>query len=514
MVAHIVSKLSRSIHSGRMSHKKESKTHILNNLKDDVDSGDLIFVVSGDASNIPVDEPNKRCKSKCPGRKFNRNLHGQTVDASQFVLTCKDTQCCGASTKTEPDGIPVAITVEKPETDDVSVAKTVGKIIETKHKLSSGPKGSNGTTLIHSTMKGRRPTVGDSKWKREVILRQMKNHRVSSTSMDQGSRKKIMIRPAEKLMVLQNIFDAFVNRKKWENASVHSDNLSGIMNRMGWSKYGFKIVNKSPYATDEVKKPKRRVRSVIGIVPRHNCFQCEDGRVPSYMGWYWTKCFSDIAYAGWRPGAIPRNIRDIMSYFNGPCSCMPKDLATCVTCEKKVSPEIGLEKAVAIKPTLRVVRRDGLYYVCMNPLKSPDELVQSQNPYIDDCPPIKFQIALSRQLKQQDHDDLGLLGYPCSERAICEDSQEMQDLLNLLADQCEDHQEFHKLAKTLCSKPSDLDIEFVAPGANVKDNRLDHKKLIYKETQYDRNDIEDSLGKSVSRSLPIVSTIHMNNKRS
>ncbi|XP_037048726.1 uncharacterized protein LOC119083171 [Bradysia coprophila] len=490
-----------------MSPKKKNKSNTLNSLKDDVDSADLIFVVSGDTSNIPVDEPNKRCKSKCPGRKFNRNLHGQTVDASQFVVTCNDAQCGLASKKTEPDGIPDATTAEKPETDDVSIAKTVGKIIETKHKRSSGPNGSN-----RCRMKVRGPTVGDSKWKREVILRQMKNHRISSTSLDQGSRQKMMIRPAEKLMVLQNIFDAFVNRKKWENASFHSDNLSGIMNRMGLSKYGFKIVNKSPYATDGVKKSKR-ARSVIGIVPRHNCFQCEDGRVPSYMGWYWTKCFSDIANAGWRPGAIPRNIRDIMSYFNGPCSCMPKDMATCITCEKKVSPELTPEKAVAIKPTLRVVRRDGLYYVCMNPLKSSNELVQSQNPYLDDCPPIKFQIALSRQLKQQDDDDLGLLGYPCSERAICEDSKEMQDLLNLLADQCEDHQEFYKLAKTLCSKPSDLDIEFVAPGANVKENRLSHKKLIYKETQYDRNDIEDSLGKSVSRSLPIVSTILTKNRK-
>lgn len=189
---------------------------------------------------------------------------------------------------------------------------------------------------------------------------------------------------------------------------------------------------------------------------------------------------------------------------------MPKDLATCVTCDKKHTAEVAEEKSVTIKPTLRVVRRDGLYYVCMNPLKSSDELVQSQNPYLDDCPPIKFQIALCRQRKQQDDDDLGLLGYPCSERAICEDSKEMQDLLNLLADQCEDHQEFYNLAKTLCSKPSDLDIEFVAPGANVPASSLDYKKLIYKETQYDRNDIEDCFGKS---GLPIVSTIQTKSKK-
>lgn len=163
-----------------MSPSKESKNNILNNLKDHVDSADLIFVVSGDASNTPIDEPDKRCKSKCPGRKFNRNLQGQIVDASQFVVACKDAQCSLVAKKPDEGSATVATTVGKSETDGISISKTVGKIMESKQKRSSGPSGS-----IGSRMKSR----GDSKWKREVILRQMKNHRVSSTSMDQGRRK-------------------------------------------------------------------------------------------------------------------------------------------------------------------------------------------------------------------------------------------------------------------------------------------------------------------------------------
>lgn len=163
-----------------MSPQKDSKTDILNNLKGHVDSADLIFVVSGDASNIPVvDEPAKRCKTKCPGRKFNRNLQGQIVDASQFAVTCAEAQC---PKKTASDGASIVTSVVKTEKD----AKSVGKTMEAKHKRLNGPSGSN-----RSRMRGRGPTAGDGKWKREVILRQMKNHRISSTSMDQKCRKKL-----------------------------------------------------------------------------------------------------------------------------------------------------------------------------------------------------------------------------------------------------------------------------------------------------------------------------------
>lgn len=201
-----------------------------------------------------------------------------------------------------------------------------------------------------------------------------------------------------------------------------------------------------------------------------------------------------------RPGAIPKNIRDIMSYFNGPCSCMPSDLKTCHAYNENV--DKSDEQIVARKPTLKVVRRDGLYYVSMNPLKQSKELNETQDPYLDDCPPIKFQIALNRQ--HSEDNELGLLGFPCSELpAICEDNRGMQDLLKLLSEECENDKEFYKLAKTLCSKPSDLDIEFTAPGANLRDKSI-YRDKVYRETQYDKNDIDEPFGKGVSRSLPVV----------
>lgn len=181
---------------------------------------------------------------------------------------------------------------------------------------------------------------------------------------------------------------------------------------------------------------------------------------------------------------------------------MPNNFKTCVTYNEGVAREQEEETMAVRKPTLKVIRKDGLYYVCMNPLKSSSELVQSQNPYLEDCPPIKFQIAFNRQGAEDN--DLGMLGYPCTDcPAICEDNKEMQDLLKLLAEECDNDKEFYKLAKTLCSKPSDLDIEFVAPAANLK-NKPISKDNVYQQTQYDRNDFEDSFGTAVSRSLPII----------
>lgn len=178
---------------------------------------------------------------------------------------------------------------------------------------------------------------------------------------------------------------------------------------------------------------------------------------------------------------------------------MPSDLKTCVTYNE----QLDAEQVVARKPTLKVVRKNGLYYVCMNPLKPSQELTQSQNPYLDDCPPIKFKIALNGQSPEAN--DLGVLGNPClGPAAICDDNKEMQDLLKLLAEECENDNEFYKLAETLCSKPSDLDIEFIAPGANLTENFI-YQKPNYRESQYDKNDFSDTFGKSVSCSLPTPS---------
>ncbi len=167
----------------------ESNSNILNNLNAHVDSGDVLFVVSGNASNnqLALEALNKRCKAKCPGRKkLNRSLHSKVVDASEFAI-CDEVQCSDASKNARADEISIKnkiseVVIEK-RSENI-IEQPAGKFIEKKTKRLDGSN--------RIKIKPRGPPPVDSKWKREVILRQMKNHRVSSSSMDRRSQPKLM----------------------------------------------------------------------------------------------------------------------------------------------------------------------------------------------------------------------------------------------------------------------------------------------------------------------------------
>lgn len=134
---------------------------ILNNLKDHVDSGDVLFVVSGETfKNSQVAEAlNKRCSSKCPGRrKLNRNLHSKVVDASEFVACY---ECSGKENCKTNDEMPL-----KKNSSEMLLSKSPVNNLKEK-------------TLNRIKSQGA-PTV-DRNRKRAIIMRQMKNHRISST---------------------------------------------------------------------------------------------------------------------------------------------------------------------------------------------------------------------------------------------------------------------------------------------------------------------------------------------
>lgn len=166
-----------------------SNSKILNNLKDHVDSGDVLFVVSGDASNNQqaIKALNERCKSKCPGRrKLDRNFHSKVVDASQFVAACKEAHC--------------ADTLSIKKSEDISMKNTTSEVISEKRsegsvkklRIENKPKRSDESNRIKIKSRGPPPSV-DNDLKRKTILRQLKNHRVSSTSKaGDGSRQTLM----------------------------------------------------------------------------------------------------------------------------------------------------------------------------------------------------------------------------------------------------------------------------------------------------------------------------------
>lgn len=176
----------------KMSPARESSSTILNNLNRHVESGDFLFVVSGPApdSQDTSEAFHKRCKTKCQGRKkLNRNLHSKIIEASQFVAPCEEPQCPKAAKNIGPSI----------EADNVSVKNKVSEVLSQKRSenvtdkrsVELKPKRSDGSNRNRSRSRGP-PPISDNKWRRQVILRQMKNHRVSSASMDSGSRQKIM----------------------------------------------------------------------------------------------------------------------------------------------------------------------------------------------------------------------------------------------------------------------------------------------------------------------------------
>lgn len=171
-----------------MFPRKQSNSNILNNLKDHVDSGDVLFVVSGDAVNNQqaIAALNKRCKSKCPGRrKLNRDLHSKVVDASQFVAVCAEAQCAEPLKNVKIEGSSMknnASEMLSEKCSEKSIGQSVGRERKPK-RLDDANRG---------RIKTRGPPPVDANWKRNVIQRQMKNHRVSTTFLDQGNRQSLM----------------------------------------------------------------------------------------------------------------------------------------------------------------------------------------------------------------------------------------------------------------------------------------------------------------------------------
>lgn len=171
-----------------MSRRKQSNSNILNNLQDHVDSGDVLFVVSGNASKNQqaIEALNKRCKSKCPGRrKLNRDLHSKIVDASQFVAVCAEARCAELLKNEKMDGTSIKNDVSEMVSEKCS-EKSVEKAVGREKK----PKRLDDANRIR--IKARGPPPVDKNWKRDVIQRQMKNHRVSTSFMDHGNRQSVM----------------------------------------------------------------------------------------------------------------------------------------------------------------------------------------------------------------------------------------------------------------------------------------------------------------------------------
>lgn len=200
---------------------------------------------------------------------------------------------------------------------------------------------------------------------------------------------------------------------------------------------------------------------------------------------------------GWRPGAIPKHIKEIMCHFLGPCPC---DTLPVTKRQKADKDTVEEDNEIIQKPTLSVQKKDGDYLITMRPLKNTIDLRTDPNPYLT-AKPIKFKITRRAEEKKCDEirELLHKKGFgKCTCGNIvacctCRDNREM-DALRKCLDECEDKFGVKSLEYKLCLKESasepKLDIEFTPPGGMVKKNLKKLPNQVYQETQYCEDDFK------------------------
>ena len=226
----------------------------------------------------------------------------------------------------------------------------------------------------------------------------------------------------------------------------------------------------------------------VALYNQHSTCKYPACKVPNYVGWDWMAGTAEQR-KGWRPGAIPKRIQELMRHFLDP---FPGDTTQNTKRKQCQQNEAELKQI----PMLRVQRKNGNYIITMNPLKSAEELKTSADPYMH-CKPVKFKISSSTNEKL--YASLRKLvrekGFqPCScgqtvAKCRCRDNKEMEQLQAFL----------HSLKipniddnLVLNNNESDnkLDFEFTPPAGMIKPHLFKPPKISYQETQYDEKDFK------------------------
>ncbi|KAH8382285.1 hypothetical protein KR009_002679 [Drosophila setifemur] len=115
-------------------------------------------------------------------------------------------------------------------------------------------------------------------------------------------------------------------------------------------------------------------------------------KVPCHMGWMWTK--SEMArYKSWRPGAISKPCRQLMTYFlqDFPADniCLSRYHYRRRKGAARAEPE---DEELVQHPTLHISRKGDDYIITLRPLKDPNALAVCANPYAN-MKPVVFRIT-------------------------------------------------------------------------------------------------------------------------
>lgn len=133
------------------------------------------------------------------------------------------------------------------------------------------------------------------------------------------------------------------------------------------------------------------------------------------------------------------------------------------------------EESIPPKPTLQIKKKEGTYFITMNPLKDPYAIEDNENPYVD-CTPMQFRITKNKKNKK--NRDLAIMddrGDGEYKTCFCNDVEEKP--------------------VEESSSDSELDIEFTPPAGIIRPERLKRKKtVVHTDTQYNPNDYKQEEG--------------------
>lgn len=243
-----------------------------------------------------------------------------------------------------------------------------------------------------------------------------------------------------------------------------------------------------------------------GALDTHlNCVD-ELDTVPKHMGWNWKPHSTERK--GWRPGAIPRSIRELMCHFLKPCPC--DTLPPFVGAGCGPPPPSGttgqstancIDQPIPQRPMIRVHRKNDEYVITMNPLKSAQQLKTEHDPYMN-CDPVQVRITANRedqriaQIKQVIRES-GFRRCKCGQpvaQCSCRDNRELEALRQCIAN-CGTKFGIDDLATKLSlNRLKDLELEFTPPAGVVKCCLQSPPSQGMQETQYNENDLKAAKG--------------------
>lgn len=226
-------------------------------------------------------------------------------------------------------------------------------------------------------------------------------------------------------------------------------------------------------------------------------------KVPAHMGWLWTQC-PLAARPGWRPGAIRRSIRELMSYFlrDFPVDTIPISKYMSYHRQKPHLTHDGEERPEELVqvPTLHIEKRNNEYVITMRPLKDAETLKRAANPYVK-MKPVQFRIVKNPLLKEVREmkrclKNMGYSKCQCHRPVMecyCRSFIDKKLLIDDVRRQCVMRKMPYCERELVLSDTTDSEAEFdfgvTPPAGLMKPDRL--KKTVnmtHTETQYNEND--------------------------